>query len=845
MQTDNKIFQLAFDLINFTDMHLFLTGEAGTGKTTFLRFLKEHTHKHFAVVAPSGVAAMHAGGTTIHSLLMLPVGGVYLPEGNAQNFLQEEGSVRVLDRHSLVSSLRLNSTKRKLLQELELLIIDEISMVRADMLDMISAILQTVRKNREPFGGVQMLYIGDLYQLPPVVKREEEAVLSSIYASPYFFDARVIAQAPPQFLALKKVYRQRDDYFVALLNKVRNNQMDDAAMQTINSLVKPGRPHADEGYITLTSHNDIADAVNQKELLALPGELITQAAIIEKDFPEKSYPVDQNLALKTGARVMFVKNDVSGARQYFNGKTGTVLSVGDDEVKVLADGSEDPVTLARSEWLNTRYRWNENRKAIDEEVLGTFLQFPLRLAWAVSIHKSQGLTFEKMVVDAGRSFTPGQVYVALSRATTLQGIRLASAISPNVIAVHPRVKQFHSKERSESKLIELVARGKKQYVKQAIAAAFDFNGLSLPIASLIFMFRQMDLVTSQPFLAWTNMLEKFRDDRIKEVAAFGDSLRHAVDDMFNPEGSLELNNLLQNQVPRLLASAGSQLVAVKKSLPSRFDLFEYVQYPQIEEQIREIFQKAEEQLAKLVRLKDGYREETFFANTRYVVELSAKSATKTKISTGSSQEPKEAIAGHPKLVEALKQTLRRIASEQQTEVFKLLSYRYLDAIAATMPGSPDELICLPGFGPVKLKQIGDEVLATIEAFRQSNPDCQPLAEISHFQKAKRKTNDQVSTPKKDTVTETVDMWQDGKSVADIAHGRTLTTGTIKGHLAKAIRKGIIDGHGLVPAALLEVLATHKTDGEPVRPENLWETHKISVDWGDLAIANALLEMAQA
>ncbi|GAA3930769.1 AAA family ATPase [Chitinophaga oryziterrae] len=447
--TSNTMFHLAADYINHTNCHLFLTGKAGTGKTTFLKYIKEHTTKNTVVVAPTGVAAINAGGVTMHSFFQLPF-GPYVPSG-AHLFGVDNG---VTDAHALFRNIRFNYEKKELLREMELLIIDEVSMVRADTLDAIDAILRHFRSQPLlPFGGVQVLYIGDLYQLPPVMPDDQWRMLKEHYESVFFFDARVIRQSPPLYIELKKIYRQNEATFIDLLNGVRNSTLDWDQLEELNQRYNPGFNGEGDQYIVLTTHNRRADEINAARLAAMQGNLHRFEGEIKGDFSEKALPTDMVLQIKPGAQVMFIKNDLAEPRRYFNGKLATVKSViNEDKIVVTLAGSEETLILEKETWRNIRYSWNKAENSVDEEELGSFTQYPIRLAWAITIHKSQGLTFEKAIIDAGNAFAPGQVYVALSRCTSLEGLVLHSRIHPGAIRTDLQVQEYSSKSENTDRL---------------------------------------------------------------------------------------------------------------------------------------------------------------------------------------------------------------------------------------------------------------------------------------------------------------------------------------------------------------------------------------------------------
>jgi len=473
--TSNVIFQLAADFVNNTSQHLFITGKAGTGKTTFLKYIKENIEKNTVVVAPTGVAAINAGGVTMHSFFQLPF-GPFIP-GTQRGF---DNNDTITDRHSLFKNIRFNADKRKLLEELELLIIDEVSMVRADMLDAMDTILRHFRKKLQtPFGGVQVVYIGDMYQLPPVVTNEEWDILKPYYQSPFFFDAQVIQQSPPLYIELKKIYRQNEQRFIDVLNNVRHNEVTEDDFTLLNSRYDPYfNPSADDKYITLSTHNKRADAINSAELDKLPGRIYTFRGSVTGDFSDKAFPTDLELQLKEGSQVMLIKNDSGVDRRFFNGKLATIKRIREDEVTVSFNDGHDDLLLEKETWRNIRYSYNKETGGIEEEELGSFTQYPLRLAWAITIHKSQGLTFEKAIIDAGSSFAAGQVYVALSRCTSLDGMVLRSRIQPSVIATDERVIAFARKEAAAAELELLLDRERQQYHASVLLRSFEWKRLT-------------------------------------------------------------------------------------------------------------------------------------------------------------------------------------------------------------------------------------------------------------------------------------------------------------------------------------------------------------------------------
>jgi len=461
--------------INQTNQSVFLTGKAGTGKTTLLRKIIDSTHKQAIIVAPTGIAALNAGGVTIHSFFQLPFGG-FIPEFNVA--AQFTDSMKLESKDSLLRHFNMNGQRRNLIRNLELLIIDEVSMLRADLLDAIDWTLRNVRKINKPFGGIQVLYIGDLLQLPPVVKQEEWGVLRNYYSGMFFFHSRVIQEQAPVYIELSKIYRQNDDEFIKVLNNLRNNKISAADIETMNQYVQPDfNPTKHEGYITLTTHNSKADEINSKALQALNEKALFFSAEIIDDFPKHLFPLEETFELKVGAQVMFIKNDISFEKNFYNGKMGKIESLGEDEIMVHFPDENKTIEVQKYEWTNIRYVLNETSGEITEEVLGTFVHYPLKLAWAITVHKSQGLTFDKAVLDVSQVFAPGQAYVALSRLRSLKGLVLISPMRMNGLSNDRNVVNYANNKADEKMLVDSLKRGSKQFLLDSLTDAFDWHEL--------------------------------------------------------------------------------------------------------------------------------------------------------------------------------------------------------------------------------------------------------------------------------------------------------------------------------------------------------------------------------
>lgn len=472
ISSPNEIFSLAADIVKNTSRSVFLTGKAGTGKTTFLHFIRNNVDKNIIIAAPTGVAAINAGGVTLHSLLQLPF----------EPFLPTLEGKKKLDFH-----FKLRKSKIEMLRELELLVIDEVSMLRADTLDAIDYMLKRYRNSQEAFGGVQILFIGDMFQLPPVVQQQEWEQLKHFYPSPFFYDALALQENMPLYIELKTIYRQNDQLFIDVLNHIRNSCISSKDLETLNCRYNPNfQLNKQSGYIVLSTHNNKVDKINKQELTRLDSKEISFSGKITGDFAENSLPTELDLSLKLGAQVMFVKNDTGEKKRYYNGKLGVISFLSKDKLKVqFEDGYE--MEVEKETWRNIRYTLNQDSGEIKEEELGTYTQYPIRLAWAITIHKSQGLTFDRVVIDAGQAFAAGQVYVALSRCRSLAGIVLFSRITPESIRTDAGALAFAKRELSLDYLNQVLTSEKPKYCAEQLIKNFDW----LPIVRSLHSFYEL------------------------------------------------------------------------------------------------------------------------------------------------------------------------------------------------------------------------------------------------------------------------------------------------------------------------------------------------------------------
>lgn len=559
--------------INHTNKNVFLTGKAGTGKTTLLRKLIKNTYKKCLVAAPTGIAAINAGGVTIHSLFQLPF-GAFVPVNQAASL---HGNIKLNEPLSVIKNLQMYDSKRKLLRELELLIIDEVSMLRADLLDAIDLVLRHIRRNGYPFGGVQVLFIGDMLQLPPVVKEEEWNLLKKFYKSIYFFDAQVLQKSAPVYIELDKIYRQEDQQFVELLNHLRNNEMTNSDYELLNTYYKSGfKPSPTEGYITLTTHNYKAIELNKNFLSKLPGRSFFFEAIVDGDFNEYAYPIEKTLELKTGAQVMFVKNDTSGQQRFFNGKIGYVTTINNDTIEVkFADGSA-PVTVSPYTWENVKYKLNDATNEIEENIAGTFQQYPLKLAWAITVHKSQGLTFEKAIVDIGDAFAPGQVYVALSRLRSLKGLVLTSSVNVSSIQSDDKISMYARSQTQQQNLNELLTAETYAFLKEYVIKSFEFGAFIRRIEEHTDGYIKTEKKSvKQKFHQWAKDFEK----EIKELKPIADKFKQQIIQIIDSKEDGHLDFLKQR-----ISAAATYFSPLFKNFSNK--LFRHVELLKSEKKIK-------------------------------------------------------------------------------------------------------------------------------------------------------------------------------------------------------------------------------------------------------------------
>jgi len=761
MQDTTPYYQLAHDFALFTNRSLFLTGKAGTGKTTFLHKLKSETKKQMAVVAPTGVAAINAGGTTMHSFFQLPF-TPFIPT--------------VEGRKDLIEKTKMQGQRRKVLQELELLVIDEISMVRADVLDAVDTILRHFRyRFNEPFGGVQVIFIGDMFQLSPVAIESEWRLLSDYYSSPYFFHSQVIRQQQPVYIEFDKIFRQTNADFISVLNEVRNNCLSPEGLNLLQSRYNPlFVPPKDDTFITLTTHNYKADKTNAEELVKLKGKTFTFKADIKGDFPEKSYPTEKELVLKIGAKVMFIKNDNQTIRRFFNGKIGTIEDIEDDTIFIKCPEDEDHIELNKMVWENLRYSTNEKTKQIDEETIGTFEQFPLRLAWAITIHKSQGLTFDKAVIDAGDAFAPGQVYVALSRCRSLEGMVLWSKINPYSIENDRQIVEHEQNKLPIQELEKQLNESRNQFRAYVLGLLFDFKTSVGHAARLV---REVEEVKSSfneetiPYLQ--NILKQTQN--LQDVAT---KFQHQIQNilMVNPLNEDYLQERLTAAVDFFKTKIENLLETLRQSpatTDSRDNARDY------NDQIRNHFGFLAQKLHVLKTLKHPFSVEDYFVlkNTFLLPDFNVNAYAKTTSN-------KAVASKNQKLYYQLLTLRNKLCEPNDLPIYIVAGSKTLLEMADYLPQNEKDLLQINGFGPAKVEKYGNVFLEIILAYCKENNLPSAMGEIQGTKREKKEKK-----PVGETFRTSLAMYKEGKKIDEIAFSRNLSKNTIIGHLEKFIVTG--------------------------------------------------------
>jgi hypothetical protein len=756
----NPQIDLAFEFVRNTNRHIFLTGKAGTGKTTFLHQIKEEGQKRMVVVAPTGVAAINAGGMTIHSFFQLPFGP------------QLPGSTREDNRFR-----RFNSAKMNLIKSIDLLVIDEVSMVRADLLDSIDEVLRRYRDFGKPFGGVQLLMIGDLHQLPPVVKQDEWEMLRSVYETPYFFSSTALKKADPVTIELKHIYRQSDSEFIEILNKVRDNEMDPEVLRVLNSRYRADfRPGEEEGYITLTAHNNTAQDINNRKLAELNATSHIFFASISGDFPAHSYPTEEQLELKPGAQVMFVKNDLALERRYYNGKIGRITDIQGKVVCVRCPGEDRDIEVVPAEWKNLRYKLNEQTKEVKEEEIGAFTQYPLKLAWAITIHKSQGLTFERAIIDAQASFAPGQVYVALSRCKTFEGVVLRSKIEFHSVKTDGVVSSFTDDAVRNAPGRGDLLESKREYQKDLIRELFSFRGLQLQLDKANRQFleqgRSLQGGGHQQLIL---LAEKCREHLLQVAAKFMPQLELYFQQAEMPEEYEPLQERVGKASTYFFDKVGAELLPDLKNIQVLSD--NKAALKSVMERLEKLHQELFVKKAVFYTCKNGFTTASYIrAKADAAVDFT--NAMKPSSHGGSQEGRIPSGLVHVELYRRLQRWRKDTAAALGLDAFDVLPVKSLTEIVQVLPGNMASLKRVKGFGEVKVQRYGQDIMDLVGAYCTEKQI--PQGDLFFAQ------------PKVDTKMVTFEKFRAGKTIDEIAAERNLVRGTIEGHLAHFVETGALD-----------------------------------------------------
>ena len=811
----NQDLQLAFDFVKYTNRNIFLTGKAGTGKTTFLKDLKKLSPKRMVVVAPTGVAAINAGGVTIHSFFQLPfhpyIPLFYLP-GNSRGNQAEQNDP---------PGYKMSREKVNIIKSLDLLIIDEISMVRADTLDAIDSALRRYKNRNLPFGGVQLLMIGDLQQLAPVVKDEDREIMRKYYDSHFFFGSRALRSTDYVTIELKHIYRQNDPAFINLLNKIRDNHMDTEALNELNKRYIPDfDPDSGGGYITLTTHNNQALKINDSKLQKLPGRTHSFSAKIKDEFPELSYPNTSELTLKRGAQVMFIKNDLSGEKLFFNGKIGKVTAFEDDIIVVKCPDDDFPIRVEMAEWQNVKFTLDEETKEIGETVIGTFTQYPLRLAWAITIHKSQGLTFDRAVIDACAAFAHGQVYVALSRCRNLSGLVLSSLIGQRSIIDNPAITSFISDSVKNQPGQSQLEESKKAYQQQLLTELFDFTSLAHRLNYCLKVIEEhKESILGKPQEMVENILSVVRADLIEVSDRFQPQLKG----LLNGETDAGSNIPLQDRVKKAAVFFSGKLEASLKEIVDGYHV--ETDNKTVRKSVTEALERTRKEgiikLACLNSVSQG------FETGRYL-DARAKSALdipKARSHSAKSADDTSGIINNPQLFGLIKEWRNSKAKELELPHYMILPQKTMVTLANVMPQSLPALKLVKGMGKKKSGKFGEELLDIIISFCKKE-NIEPPAEILPEKKEAKKV-------KEETKKISYDLFKEGRSIPQIADERKLSISTIEGHLAYYVGTGEIPVSEFVSKETADMIATHFEGNDDFKMGPVKEVLGDKVSWSEI------------
>jgi hypothetical protein len=816
----NSQLELAYEYVQYTHEHVFLTGKAGTGKTTFLHNLRNQSHKRMIVVAPTGVAAINAGGVTIHSFFQISFGPQIPAENRIKTTFPEESSAK----ENPVK--RFSRDKISIIRSLDLLIIDEISMVRADLLDAIDEVLCRFRDRRKPFGGVQLLMIGDLQQLAPVVKDEEWQILKNFYDTAFFFSARALQKSSFVTIELKHIFRQSNQHFIDLLNRVRQNNADESILRELNKRYIPDfNPPEEEGYIVLTTHNYQAKNINDSKLSELESKAFHFLAVVTGDFPEYSYPTEYELILKKGSQVMFIKNDPAAEKRYFNGKIGRITEIGKETIMVKCPGDGDSISVVPVEWKNIKYGIDDHTQEITEEELGTFTQFPLKLAWAITIHKSQGLTFDKAIIDARASFAHGQVYVALSRCRSLEGLVLSSPLSSFSIKNDDTIFDFTRKAEENPPGDEQLAESKIIYVRELLQELFDLKPLQRRLQYIQKSEQENhDQLFSNLPEQLPALIQVITSEGIPVEEKFRTQIRQLTTKASEPESNQQLQERLMKGSAWFLDMLENKIV-----LP-----LSQIEFETDNRAIKKLFQETFRKLSETIHIQRECLKEVQkgFSISRYL-EIRAKSALDHPDFVGKKSGRPAAVSSqkHPALYHIIIDWREKKAVALSMDPYQILSQKTVQLLARELPMTKKDLKNIPGIGKKKLQKFGRELIDLITAYCMENElEIPDNPEDEPDRKPAKTESKKIS----------LDLFLAGKSIQKIAMERQLAVSTIEGHLAYYVELGQLSLEKLVPPEKAEAIAAYFFQHEEVSAGDAKTALGDHFSYGEIRLVKAYL-----
>ena len=804
---NNPQLKLAYDFVQFTGKNIFLTGKAGTGKTTFLHNLKATSHKRLVVVAPTGVAAINAKGVTIHSFFQLSF-GPQIPGAETAS--------------ASAASRRFSKEKINIIRSMDLLVIDEISMVRADLLDGIDNTLRRFRNKHLPFGGVQLLMIGDLQQLAPVVKDDEWNMLRDYYDTAFFFSSNALKQTKFVSVELLHVYRQSDEKFIKLLNCVRDNKIDDSVIDALNARYNPNFDTDNAGYIILTTHNAKAKQINESRLNLLKTKSHSFKANVSGNFPEYTYPTDFELILKKGAQVMFVKNDPNPEKRYYNGKIGKIIDIDKGALSIECEGNDELIKVGTLEWEKMKYTLDDKTKEIKETVEGVFSQYPVKLAWAITIHKSQGLTFENAVIDAQSAFAHGQVYVALSRCKTLEGLVLSSPIQRQSVKHDSTINSFTKNVEDNQPDNEQLNMFKNEFQLDLLFELFDFTSISTQLHYTVKLFQDhYSAIQNNPVDEFTTISKAVNT----EIVTVANKFKNQLQQLFIQNSELENNEALQTRIIKAVPYFLSKMTGIIKEPIFNFviETDNKVAKKSLKNNFEKLHLDYNIKYNSLLACTKGFVVDDYLkARAHSTIEDAKKSSVKTK-STGKSGSKSE-------LLDTLKAWRDARAEELNWEVYRVIQLKTIHQLCKHLPHNPSALSAIDGMGRVKMKMFSDELLDIINDYREENNILkEDTAKLKLHPEKKKKE------PKVNSKELSFNLFNSGKTVAEIAKERGYAVSTIEGHLVYFVDLGKLTIEKLVEKDKVKVISEYMLSHEFVSLKETFDGLKQKYSYSELKL----------